>query len=73
MIMQSLTKKSKGFTLIELIVVILIIGVLGTIAAPSYTAYLKNSKEKSNKALEKTINEAIEMHYVEYGEYPKLA
>ena len=65
-------KRIHGFTLIELIVVIIIIGVLSSVAVPAYNSYLEQSKNKANKALEQTINSAIEMHYTEYGEYPKL-
>ena len=41
--------KSKGFSLIELIVVIAIIGVLSTIAIPSYKDYLVKSRRNDAK------------------------
>ncbi|MBU3159848.1 prepilin-type N-terminal cleavage/methylation domain-containing protein [Clostridium frigoris] len=38
--------KTKGFTLIELIIVISIIGILAVIAVPSYIRYIGEAREK---------------------------
>lgn len=61
--------RSKGFTLIELMVVVAIIGIVAAIAAPSYDAYLRKSKRADAKVVLNTIADRQERLYLQANTY----
>ena len=64
-------KKSKGFTLIELMIVVAIIGILAAIAIPKFSELIKKSKEGATKGSLASIRSAVAIYYGENeGIYP---
>ena len=63
-------KKTKGFTLIELIIVIAIVAIIATVAVPKGNRCFKKARDNSNKANITIIKNAHERYYAENGEYP---
>ncbi|MFO7153742.1 MAG: prepilin-type N-terminal cleavage/methylation domain-containing protein [Caldicoprobacter oshimai] len=63
-------KNKKGFTLIELVVVIGILGVLALLVVPNVVNRIDEAEKNVDRANLKMIQKAIEMYYIENGNYP---
>lgn len=61
------TKKSFGFTLLELLVSISIIGVLISLAAVSYSSAQKKSRDAKRQGDLKAVQNAFEQYYASCG------
>lgn len=55
MLRKFLTKKSRGFTLIELAIVVTIVGILAAISVPFYRSYVRNAYVGEGQALCNTV------------------
>ena len=62
-------KKSKGFTLVELVIVIAIVIILSVISVPIYRGYIDKSKMAEGYALLGTVLSAQKAYYAEYGNF----
>ena len=60
-------KKSKGFTLVELVIVIAIVIILSVISVPIYRGYIDKSKMSEGYALLGAILSAQKAYYSEHG------
>lgn len=63
-------QKSKGFTLIELIVVFAIIALLASMVAPRYNRSVDNAREASLRTSLNVMRDAIDKYAADKGQYP---
>lgn len=61
----SIMKKTKGFTLIELMIVVAIIGILSAIAVPKFADLIRKSNEGSTKGNLGALRSALSIYYGE--------
>jgi len=68
--LYSATPKSRGFTLLELLVVMVIIGLLAGYVGPKYFAQIGKSEVKTAKAQIDALGKALDQYRLDTGHYP---
>jgi len=71
MIQMTISRKSKGFTLIEILIVVAIIGVLAAIGIPSYQDSVRKSKRADGKSGLVDAASRLEQYYLDNKSYTK--
>jgi len=62
--------KTKGFTLIELMIVVSIIGILAAVALPQYSKYMQKAELVDPLAMAAVIREDVTVYYIENKHFP---
>jgi general secretion pathway protein G len=64
------SSRSRGFTLLELLVVMVIIGLLAGFVAPRYFAQVGKSQIKAARAQMDALEKALDQYRLDVGRYP---
>lgn len=62
--------RSRGFTLLELLVVLTILGLIAAFAAPQVFKYLSGARSNSAQIQIENLGSAIDLYRLEVGRYP---
>ncbi len=68
--LRSVTSRTAGFTLIEVLVVVLILGILAAIVAPRVIGRAEDARRTRVVAELKTIESALALYRLDNGTYP---
>lgn len=69
---SSQKNKSKGFTIVELLIVIIVIGILATLVIALFTSAKKKARDSQRQTDIVALQGYIESYYAEEGKYPTL-
>jgi prepilin-type N-terminal cleavage/methylation domain-containing protein len=71
--MVSLKNKSKGFTIVELLIVIVVIGILATLVIVTFTGIQQKARNSQRQTDINAMDSHIEAYYASTGNYPTYA
>lgn len=66
-------KKSKGFTLIEVMIVVVVVAILAAIAVPSYNSHVKRTNRTDCQGALMNFSLAMERHFARANTYAGAA
>lgn len=70
---MGITKTTRGFTIVELLIVIVVIAILATISIVAYNGIQKRTNQSVVKNDFATIRKTLEMYKITNGSYPTSA
>ena len=65
--------RSRGFTIVEVVIVVAVLAILTTIATIGVTRYLADTRDSQRVSSVTTISEGLEKYYDQNGEYPSCS
>ena len=71
--MVSLKNKSKGFTIVELLIVIVVIAILATLVIVTFTGIQQKARDSQRQTDINALNSHLAAYYASNGVYPTLA
>ncbi len=71
--MISLKQRSKGFTIVELLIVIVVIAILATLVIVTFTGIQQKARDSQRQTDINAVDSHVEAFYAQYGYYPTLA
>jgi prepilin-type N-terminal cleavage/methylation domain-containing protein len=71
--MVSLKNRSKGFTIVELLIVIVVIAILATLVIVTFTGIQQKARDSQRQTDINAVDSHLEAFYASNGYYPTLA
>ena len=71
--LKNFVKKSKGFTIVELLIVIVVIGILATLVIVTFSGIQQRARDTQRQTDINAIQGHLEAYYASTGTYPTLA
>ena len=71
--MISLKQKSKGFTIVELLIVIVVIAILATLVIVTFTGIQQKARDSKRETDIDALDSHLEAYYADNGYYPTIA
>ncbi|MBX3323024.1 MAG: prepilin-type N-terminal cleavage/methylation domain-containing protein [Phycisphaeraceae bacterium] len=73
MLVNGVRRKTRGFTLVEILIVVVILGILAAIVVPQFTNAANDARAGNLRSQIKTIENQLELFRARTGAYPTLA
>jgi general secretion pathway protein G len=68
-----MSRKSRGFTLVEILIVVIILGILAAIVIPQFTNASNDARNNSVASTLQTMRSQIELYKIQHGDAPPPA